>query len=293
LSHIAVDLKVMEVHAPAAARAAGVNEDRVLAGCVRTWHRCWSTKSDQVTRLDLAGLFGGADLDTLITALEVAFLEPNKTGWRVRGAARYLRINAAQSAAGKANAGNLKRGNSPGSHPAPLPAHPGRIPGSLTEHRAPSTEHREEDLPLSREAAQAAVLEADVAKVLARAVKDAKKNKPPKETKPPDPRHAPLVAKLTETFARVIGTAYGFAKQDPRAVSDLISKGTDEEILKAWERALRGSYPTVREIHELARHWNHFTTDKPQVVSLFVKPNRGPIDPTTQNHAPAGADIAF
>lgn len=279
-NYIAFELKAIEVHAPAAARAAGVNEDRVFAGCVRTWHRCFSTKSDQVTRMELAGLFGGADLDTLIGALEVAFLERHETHWRVRGAERYLRIKASQSAAGKAHAGNLRRGKTPGSVPAPPPAHPETSSGSCTEHRTPNTEHREEKIPPPQAAAVAEP--------------HPPKPKKAKAEKPPDPRHAPLVAKLTEASQRIRGVPYAFTPRDARAVSDLLPKGTDEEILAAWERALKATgFPLVRALHELATHWNHFATDRPPPGSAFVKPNRGPIDPNTQQHDPKGGRIAF
>lgn len=158
-SYIALELKVIEVLAPQAARASAVHEDRVIAGLVRLYHRCWSLKGDRVTRLQLAGLFGGEGLDDLVTALvEVGLLEAGTAEWRVRGADRYLRLHEARSKGGKAAAGNLKRGSKrsegqPGGQPETQPEHPpgtapaaprlepGSSPGSFPA-LAPSTEHR-------------------------------------------------------------------------------------------------------------------------------------------------------
>lgn len=113
------------------------------------------------------------------------------------------------------------------------------------------------------------------------------KAKRPKESKPPDPRHAPLVAELDAAF----GPGFAFDGREARAVSDLLRLGEPAEVLTRWRRALsRDDYPRVRTPHELAANWNHFATDRP---AGFAKPNRGPIDPSTQNYAPAGADFAF
>lgn len=152
MSHIAVDLKVIEVDAPAAARAAGVEEDRVLGGLVRLWHRCWSKKTDIASRVALCGVFGPGQADQLFAALvEFGLLEARDDGdFRVKGADRYLRIQAGREKGGKAASGNLKRGKEspaasrlpPGSPPADAPAGPRLLSGlsPSTEHRAPNTE---------------------------------------------------------------------------------------------------------------------------------------------------------
>ncbi len=147
MSHIAVDLKVIEVKAPAVARAAGVDPDRVLAGLVRLWHRCWSLKTATIKPIELAGIFGGERVDGLILAL-AAFdlIEASEEVWRVKGADRYLRIQAGRIAGGKMAAGNLKRGQktpaaprlTPGSPPADSRLVSGLSPS--TEHRTPNTE---------------------------------------------------------------------------------------------------------------------------------------------------------
>lgn len=145
MSFIAIDLKVIEGLAANAARAAGVSEDRVLAGLVRTWHRCWSSSADVMTRQALAGVFGGDRLDELIEALMAeGFLEPRgDASWRVKGASKYLRVQAGRVLGGQkaAAAGNLKRGTeAPAASQLKLeksPADP-----QLTPRLSPNTEHR-------------------------------------------------------------------------------------------------------------------------------------------------------
>ncbi len=138
--YIAVDLKVIEGKAAAVARAAEATEDRVLAGLVRLWHRVWCDKTDHLASATIAGCFGSDGLPKLLAALEaIGFLEPTGDSFRVRGAARYLRLRAALSAGGEASKGNLKRGTSPGPRAGEKPGPP---PGSVPA-LSPSTEHRE------------------------------------------------------------------------------------------------------------------------------------------------------
>ena len=63
MSHIAVDLKVIEVMAPMVARACEQPVTHVLGALNLLWHRCWSTKSDTITRIGLAGIFGPQGLE--------------------------------------------------------------------------------------------------------------------------------------------------------------------------------------------------------------------------------------
>lgn len=78
--------------------------------------------------------------------------------------------------------------------------------------------------------------------------------------KPTDPRHAPTVAALVEAFREVTGTDYAFGGgRDAKAVSELLSKAEPDEIVARWRRALRHQgFPSVRQVHELAAHFNHF-----------------------------------
>lgn len=139
MSNLSVDLKVIETHAPSVARAAGVSEDRVIAGLVRLWHRCWSTSRETLQRSEVAGAFGPDRLAELIEALEVDFLEKQGDGsFRVRGADQYLRIKAGRrKGAEKTNAALAERRSSVAQ------ASLGNALSPVTEHRSPNTEHRE------------------------------------------------------------------------------------------------------------------------------------------------------
>ena len=154
MSHIAVDLKVIEVHAPAVARGAGVSEDRVLAGLVRLWHRCWSTKAVAVTEVEIAGAFGPERLGELIRSMETEFLRKQADGtFHVCGADQYLRIREGHSKGGHASKSNLIPGGKKRSAPAERQPKgsrdqaetPSRQASALppsTEHRAPNTESK-------------------------------------------------------------------------------------------------------------------------------------------------------
>lgn len=168
MSHIAVELKVIEVYAPMVARAVGEPIAATLGGLNLLWHRCWSTKSATITRIGLAGIFGMENLDLRCEAMvDAGFLEVVDAGFRVRGAEKYLRVREGNSKGGKAASGNLKRGVSrPGAEPGRSRGgageEPGVVPGSMpaltpsTEHRAPNTEHQKEEAPPPRQPVVAA-----------------------------------------------------------------------------------------------------------------------------------------
>lgn len=113
--------------------------------------------------------------------------------------------------------------------------------------------------PQETGATQNEMLEVQAATVVKRAIKDAKKNKPP-----PNPRHAPLVAKI-DALGRTILAGFVFTGRDARAVSELLPRADDEEILRRMERAFRSNeFPKVRTVHGLAEHWNYFNPATPE-----------------------------
>lgn len=96
--YVQVEFRVIEALAGAVARAANVNEDRVLAGLNRLWHWAWSKKSDVINIGQLAGLFGGERIEALADGLVGQdFLEAHANDWRIKGAERYLRIRKTRS----------------------------------------------------------------------------------------------------------------------------------------------------------------------------------------------------
>jgi hypothetical protein len=152
---IAVDLKVIEGLAAAVGRAGAMSEDAVLAGLVRLWHRCWADEADIFTGDEIAGMFAfdasRADGSARAVGALVAFgfLESKGPNWRVRGAARYLRLKASRRRGGQLAKRNLKRGQSPGSRAGDEPETsrdtPPAPPGSYTE--SPSHRVTEIDVP--------------------------------------------------------------------------------------------------------------------------------------------------
>lgn len=93
--------------------------------------------------------------------------------------------------------------------------------------------------------------------------------KPPKPEKLPDPRHAPLVAELTEAFQAETKAKYPFAPADAAAVSALLQQGLEPPaIVDAWRRALRSSgFPHVRTLQGLVKYLAHFVGTGPPAAS--------------------------
>lgn len=168
MPYIAFDLDAKKRVHPAA-RAAGVEPGTIAWGLLELWEHVFATGDDTVSELVLDGCFGPSPrIREVLTAF--GFLEAVPEGYRVRGAARYLRVKKAQSDAGKKAAGNLKRGRAePENAEEALPAEPEVEPVDTSESRpalTPSTEHRtpketkeEEAPPLPKPAEPRPVLE--------------------------------------------------------------------------------------------------------------------------------------
>ena len=120
MSHIAFDLDALPL-VPKVARSAGIQEAVVGWGLTQMWEWCWRVKTDQVTTNHLRGFFG-AELGAVL--VDFGFLEPIGSNlWRVRGAARYLRIQAGREKGGLASKSNLKQyQKAPAEPPAAAPA---------------------------------------------------------------------------------------------------------------------------------------------------------------------------
>jgi hypothetical protein len=95
----------------------------------------------------------------------------------------------------------------------------------------------------------------------------------------PDPRHAPLVKALTETYEQVKGVSYPFQPRDARHVSQLLATGTEPAaIATSWERALRHSgFPTVATLGELVGSLAHFVGPGPAPPGRVVDIRRSPV----------------
>jgi hypothetical protein len=77
--------------------------------------------------------------------------------------------------------------------------------------------------------------------------------------KPTDPRHAVVVADFDRAFRTLKGRNYPYAKADFRRITDLLTRGTPEELLQAWQRALHHQgFPTIATIEDFAKHLPRF-----------------------------------
>jgi hypothetical protein len=258
MPYIAFELDAME-RAPEVARAIGLSVGDTAWGLLQMWRWCWREKTDLVSAVHLQGFFGSASAGAALEAF--GFTEAAGVYFRVRGAARYLKIAEAKSKGGKASVGNLKRGNEPGASrktsPAPPRLPPGRGPGSAPALSASSDERQATN---------------DV-NYLAGEPAEPKFPKPPKVPKPPDPppnpRHNPLVKALTDVYAGLnFGAKYDFQPRDAAHVAQLLAKSDDDdEILFRWRVALEKSAdkfhtPKTRTLSDLVRDWNAYPVVK-------------------------------
>ena len=241
VSYIAFDLDALNV-CPQVGAACGLTAAEAAHGLLQLWAWCFRSEKADVTNTHLRGFFGGADAGAALEAF--GFTERTPNGWRVRGAARYLRIKQAQRdggrkgrAASSSTVGKPKRtskstlkytlGSTSGSTSTSTSGSQQALTPS-TEHRTPTTEH---------------------------------------PSVAPEGAHQALTDALCATHERVRGSPYPFSsKTDPhvgarngKAVKALLGMGVAPTVLAAWERALRSDkFPLVRTLPELVTNFAHF-----------------------------------
>jgi len=239
MSYIAFDLDALN-RAPAAARAAGVREEDIIAGLVRLWAWCFREKVARVDADQVRGHFG-ADVSRALTAF--GFLEPDPAGgWRVKGADRYLRIADGRSKGGKAASGNLIPGGPkrPPKSGAPAEVQPrGDAETQPSVSRASAENKPRLDLGLSPTTDDLA---------------------PTTESKsiapaPRSPRDSDL---LCADFLAVTGSPYGWnGAKDGAALAWLVKQAPLEEVRARWRRGLAASgWLLVRNVAQLRAKWN-------------------------------------
>lgn len=240
MSHIAFDLDALPL-VPKVARSAGIGEAVVGWGLTQMWEWCWREKTDRVTTNHLRGFFG-AELGAIL--VDFGFLEAvGSSLWRVRGAARYLRITAAQSEAGKKHAGNLKKG------PKKKAQKPRGEPGSLSR-LGPGLEPG-----VSREGAggEPGHVPGSTATSDERLAKE-------EEEEPARPRV--LSDRLVATFFELRRTPYKFASSTDGPALARLMKATDDngEVDRRWRIGLNNlRWPQVNTIAQLDSKWNDLT----------------------------------
>ena len=102
--------------------------------------------------------------------------------------------------------------------------------------------------------------------------------KPPRPEKATDPRHKPLLEALVVIFGEIRGQPPGAVNGAwARGVADLLGLADPFEVVRRWRLALVSRYPTVVTPLELARHWDHWSGDKPapEASGRGLDPNQG------------------
>ena len=156
MSYIAFELDALNVVADVAA-ASGLSPGDVAHGLLRLWAHCFRAETDAVTSVHLAGFFGGRDASPALMAF--GFLGAAEGGFRVRGAARYLRVAEGRRRGGRLAKANLipggpKRGASPRLEPrASREEAEGTAPAPKTRRVKKEADARHGPLLLALEAA--------------------------------------------------------------------------------------------------------------------------------------------
>lgn len=273
---IQVDLKAVEVAAPAVARAMGLDVSAVIGSLVLLWHRCWCSKSGTISSLELRGFFQHPEAGSLLEAF--GFLEAMEPGqWRIRGAEKYLRVAEAARKGGKARAEQAAR--AAGKFTSASPAVDQRSAsgeGGVSDVSEPDDEHQRStsgqpagDQPGHQRSASGTPALSLSTEILRSTDQkpSPKSRREPKQVElvkpPPDPRHAPLVARLTATFERLRGARYPFTGRDAKCITELLAKAEPDAIDAAWSKALVADYPKTATLPELQKNLAHFIGTSP------------------------------
>ncbi len=215
----------------------GIPVQHVTHGNLLLWRHVWRTQSDLVTTAHVQAFFGVNACEALVL---FGHLEATPDGWRVRGAAEWLRVMTAQSEAGKAKSGNLQRGREDlkklsGSSPASAPkrAEAGDKPTGSTPALTATSDQRP-----------------------ATSLKGSAAEKP---AAPPGPRLKPLGLLLEADYLEARGSPYKHqGAKDTLALKELLSLATDEEIRSRWRQALDlgDTWPGCSTVAQLGSKWN-------------------------------------
>lgn len=232
--------------------ALGVHPGIVSWGQQEMWEFVWATKSDIVSDLVLDGFFGP---DPRVRQYLVAygFLEKTDTGYRVKGAKKWLFAMEGKSRGGHASKKNLIPGGA-----KPSTAEP------LTQRDVGYAERVAEGVAETQPVGRPSALTPNTQHPNTFKKPAAKKAAAEKQT---DPRHAPTVKALCEAFRQIRGSPYGFELNpghNAAEVTTLLALAEPAEIERRWRRALAHvGFPTVAKFSELRLNWDHFAGTGP------------------------------
>lgn len=256
MPYLAVDLDGKK-RFPLVAMAIGCSVGDVAWGLLELWELAWQRRSDIVTEVALKGCFGNAGCAAAL--VEFGFIKSTKGGFRVLGAEKYLKVATAQSDAGKAHSGNLKRGNSPGSSPAPsrlpLRVSPGSPSGSAPA-LTPNTQHPAPNKPNTIAGEKPPAMEVG--------------------------EHQAIIDSMVNIFEAERREKYAFDGRDAKAIKKIRELGDKAEIERRFARAVTLTHPTIDNIHEMAkaRVWNRCGASPP--TGQPFDPNQGIIRHTAE-----------
>jgi len=238
--YLAFDLDAFE-NCAVIGNGCGLQAAQVSHGLLTLWRHCWIKKSDSVTTAHLKGFFFGADVCEML--LTFGHIEATEAGWRVKGAAKYLNLEATRSANGKKAAanGNLKRGSKAPTGPQQTPSTGSNSAPALSS----SIQH-----PTSTKA-----------KALA--------GKKP----PADPRLTPLTNTLVNIYAvRRNGDKYRHAgPADAQALKSLLPVATDAQISDRWRVGLDATgWASCSTFAQLASKWNDLGARAPPTKGSVI-----------------------
>lgn len=259
MNFIAVDLKVIEVHAPTIARASGRAVAEIVGGLALLWHRCWSTKADTVSRIGLAGVFGPDGLEVVVEAcVDEGLLEVAEGGWRIKGADHYKRLSEARSKGGKAASKNL-------------------IPGARQKAASSRLQPRASREPAEKQPRDTPELFLGSDSALS---PNTEHRTPLKALAPDKPAPVPKESDaLVSDFREVTGSGYLWqGAKDGVALAELRKTFTLEEVRARWRRGLAApadEWASCRTVAQLRTKWNDLADAKPQPrVSIEHQPSR-------------------
>lgn len=275
MPYIAFDLDALE-EVPNVARSIQIEEDRIAGGLLRMWRHCWRTETDTVTRERLLGFFG---CDVSEALLAFGFLEPVPGGFRVRGADRYLRLQAARSAGGHAAKSNLKKGASRSLAGATPPAasrlQPELKPGSSAGCVPALTASSEQHLKASPAGAHTRSKTEATSAPLLTVPASAGANSPAPQVAAPQSRKmpgkgpgasasereptTPLRDLMDAAWLEKHGKAFVWRHVDELALHPVLAlaQGDEAEVMRRWRHAVAWEgFPQCGAVKDLVTHWN-------------------------------------
>ena len=245
MSYLAFELDALNVM-PNVGAACGLSAPEVSHGLLHLWAWCFRSESDVVTDVHLAGFFGGKDAAAALVAF--GFLEPQGDAFRVRGAARYLRVKEGRRKGGQKAKNNL-------------------IPGGRKAAPKPRVEPRVEPRPSRDQAEDGARLPLGLS--------------PSTEHRAPNEKQGTAQPSdlLQADYLEATGAAYLWqGAKDGAALATLLKAAPLDEVRRRWRKGLMApadEWASCRTVAQLRSKWNDLAGEaQPARVPMEERPGR-------------------